>query len=149
MTMRGIAIVIGLLAAALLPWAAHAQSANIYCLTSTSSTGAPTWAPCPATGQLPTLGYGSLAVTGSSATITNIITAGPGSVAWPPAATNKVWIINPTGSGGTVYVCPIGSTPTCTTNGVPVPAGSAYGFANVSVTMTVIGGTSLTAAVQW
>jgi hypothetical protein len=130
----------------LLPATAWGQQVNIFCATGNSN---PPWQPCPPSGQTATLGFGSLAVTGSSSTITSIITAGANSAAWPPGANNHVWIINPTGSGGTVYVCPIGSTPTCTTNGVPVPAGTAYGFTNASATMTVIGSTTLTAAVQW
>ena len=97
----------------------------------------------------PAVGYGSLAVTGSSATILADLTTGPGSAVWPPPPGSVVYVINPSGSGGTVYVCPVGSTPTCTTNGVPVPAGTAYGFFRMSPTATVIGSTSLTAAVQW
>jgi hypothetical protein len=99
-------------------------------------------------GQQPPLGFGSLAVTGSSTTISSILTTGPNSAAWPPPGGGLTWVLNPPSSGGTIYVCPVGSI-ACTTNGVPVPAGTAYGFRNISSNATVIGSTSLTAAVQW
>ena len=137
------------LLAALLPAIAHAQSANIYCLTGVNgATGAPAWQPCPTTGQLPTRGFGSLAVTASSQLVSAALTTGPNSAAWPPPANDVTWIINPTGSGGTIYVCPIGPL-ACTTSGVPVPAGSGYGFNNMSSTATLIGTTNLTGAAQW
>jgi hypothetical protein len=136
------------LLAMLLPATARAQSVNIYCLTGVGSTGNPSWQPCPATGQLIALGFGSLAVTASSQAISAALTTGPNSAAWPPPANDLTWIINPTGSGGTVYVCPIGPS-ACTTNGVPIPAGSAYGFHSISATATIIGSTTVTAAAQW
>lgn len=96
----------------------------------------------------PVTGFGVLAVTGSSALLSADLTVGPNSAAWPPPPGATTFVINPTGSGGTIYICPLGGT-CASSSGIPITTGNAYGFFKLSASATIIGSTTLTAAVQW
>ena len=91
-------------------------------------------------------GFGTLSVSTSSVSLSTL-TPGPGSPAWP-FGPNLIYIINATGSAGTLFVCPLGGT--CSSSvGIPLAAGTAYGFVAPSTNVTVISTSTSTAVAQW
>jgi hypothetical protein len=102
--------------------------------------------PLAATAQYVT-GFGTLAATNASASISTM-TLGPNSAAWPPPQPTNVYVSNATTSAGLLYVCPLGGT--CTVaNGIPIAPGASYGFARPAGAMTVIAATTATVWTQW
>jgi hypothetical protein len=142
--MKRLALAVLLLA----PIAAHAQStANQvtpgYLSTSGCSGGLPA---CfvPTGGVSPVKGFGTLAVTATSALVSTLI-LGPNSAAWP-AAPGMVTFIN---EGTTVLnLCPLGGT-CSTTTGIPMASGSSLAIFNPSTAATVVDATTGTLVAQW
>lgn len=90
-------------------------------------------------------GFGTLAVSNSSVLLSTM-TAGPNSGVWPTAP-QMMYVTNAPG-GGILYVCPLGGT--CSSSvGIPIAAGSSYGFFRPAATMTVISASTSTAVPQW
>jgi hypothetical protein len=134
-----------LLALLLLPLAAQAQTAN-QVTPGYLSTACPGVGPCfvPTGGPSPVKGFGTLAVTTSSALVSTL-TTGPNSAVWPTAP-GMVTFIN---EGATVvYLCPLGGA--CTTsNGIPMAAGSTLPIFNPSTAATAVDATTGTLVAQW
>jgi hypothetical protein len=110
-----------------------------------------TGAPCPpATAPLTVgiTGFAKLSLT-SASTRLSTATVGPGSAAWPttPAIVD---VTNNPASADTIYACPVGSTPTCTTaTGIPIYVGQTFRFTKPSTTMTLIATSTATVEVQF
>lgn len=138
-----------LLALALLaPAVAHAQStANQVTPGYLSTTGCSGGLPAcfvPTGGASPVKGFGTLAVTASSALVSTL-TTGPNSAVWPTAP-GMVQFIN---EGATVvFLCPLGGT-CSTTTGIPMVAGSTLPIFNPSTSATAVDATTGTLVAQW
>lgn len=97
-------------------------------------------------------GYGTIAATNSSVSITTV-TVSPGSPAFPTGAAlplnGTFWVKNALSSAGVLYVCPKGGT--CTSAGIPLAAGEAWGFnlGGATTMPTVIAASTATAVIQW
>lgn len=132
---------------------AGAVEADTYCLTGTSSTGAPLWQPCAVgagggvVSTAPAIqGFGTLAATNASALLSTL-TPGPNSAAWP-AVPGQIYVINSASSAGLIYLCPKGGTCSAAV-GIPISAGNAYGVYQGATTMTVIAASTATVVAQW
>lgn len=94
----------------------------------------------------PVKGFGTLSATNAS-TLLSTLTAGPSSGTWPTVP-GQVYVMNSVGSGGLIYVCPLGGT--CSASvGIPISAGNAYGFYEPSTSMTVFAVSTATVIAQW
>jgi len=92
-------------------------------------------------------GYGTLAVTNSSALVSTL-TVGPNSQAWQTTTPGLVFVLNDTVSAGNIYVCPLGGA--CTTaNGLELIPGRSWAFYRPAATMTVIATSTGTVQIQW
>jgi hypothetical protein len=93
-------------------------------------------------------GFAKLSLTNAS-TLLSTATVGPGSATWPtvPAVVD---VTNDPASADTIYACPTGSTPTCTTaTGIPIYVGQTFRFTRPSTTMTLIAASTATIEVQF
>lgn len=128
------------------PLAAHAQTAMPvtpgYMATQCSGIG-PCFVPT-ADGVVAVKGFGTLAVTGTSALVSTL-TVGPGSAAWPTVP-GLVRFMN-TGTT-TLFLCPLGGTCSATT-GIPIAAAATLAIFNPSTSTTVIDATTGTLVAQW
>lgn len=88
------------------------------------------------------LGFGTLAVTNSSA-LASTMTAGPNSAVWPTVP-GMLYVLNDAASNGTLYVCPLGGTCSATV-GLELTPGRSWGFYKPATTMTVFTPTTATA----
>lgn len=96
----------------------------------------------------PLTGFGTLAVTNTSALLSTL-TAGTNSPAWPAGtAGTMIYVVNSPASAGLMYLCPLGGTCTAAA-GIPIAVGSAFGCSRCAPTMTVIAATTATAIAQW
>lgn len=103
--------------------------------------------PLPTTG-VSISGYGKLSLTNASILLSTAA-LGPGSAAWPSSPA-VVDVTNDSVSADTIYACPTGSTPTCTTaTGIPIYVGETYRFTRPSATMTLIAASTATVEVQF
>jgi hypothetical protein len=96
------------------------------------------------TAPLPIHGFGSLSASATTSTPLSTLTIGPNSLPWPTVP-SLVYVLNQT--AGTLYVCPLGGT--CSTAGIWVLSGNAYGFFNMSTNATVYAASAGTVQAQW
>ena len=89
-------------------------------------------------------GFGSLSIGGTTSTLLNTLTVGPNSTPWPPV-TSQVFILNNT--SGILYVCPLGGT--CSTAGIQIAAGNAYGFNGMATNATAYAASAGSVQAQW
>lgn len=93
------------------------------------------------------LGFGTLAVTNSSALVSTA-TAGPNSAVWNATPPGAVYVLNDAASAGNLYVCPLGGTCSATV-GLELAPGRSWGFYKPAATMTVFATTTATGQFQW
>jgi hypothetical protein len=94
------------------------------------------------------VGFGKLSLTNAS-TLLSSATLGPGSAAWPTLP-GVVDVTNDPASADTIYACPTGNTPNCTTaTGIPIYVGQSFRFTGPSATMTLIAASTATVEVQF
>lgn len=92
------------------------------------------------------LGFGTLAVTNSSA-LASGATAGPNSAVWPTTP-GMLYVLNDAASAGNLYVCPLGGTCSATV-GLELTPGRSWGFYKPATTMTVFATTTATGQFTW
>jgi hypothetical protein len=99
----------------------------------------------------PIVGFGAVAVTTSSATISSELTANAALAGWPATFAPSKPLVVYNISAASVYFCPGGGT--CATSGANmglfIPAGGSYTVWGASTSATIIGASAVTIQVQY
>lgn len=98
----------------------------------------------PTGGVAPVKGFGTLAVTSTSALVSTL-TAGPNSAVWP---TSPAMVYFTNAGASALFLCPLGGTCSATT-GIPIAAAATLALFNPATTATVISASTGSLVSQW